>query len=79
VSFRLIVIPPGRDAEEFMANTDPLPNREAVGALALRVLAAEGVRFGIAGMQFARSVATADPGAVVTHGESNYSFRTEEF
>lgn len=79
MSFRLIVIPPGRNAEVYQTNTEPLPNREAVGMAALRALSTEGVRFGIAGMQFARMVASADLHAVVTHGESGYSFRTEEF
>ena len=75
--FRLIVIAP--KGETYPATTDPLPNRDAVGMAALRVLAGEGIRFGIAGLSFGRSVASADLGAVVTHEESGYSFRTEEF
>jgi hypothetical protein len=80
VSFRLIVIPPGRDAEVYQTNTEPLPNREAVGMAALRALAAKNIPFGRAGgMAFGRMVRDTPLGVVVTHGESGYSFRTEEF
>lgn len=78
MSYRLIVIPP-RGGERYQANTAPLENREAVGMAALRALAAEGVRFGIAGLSFGRSVASADVGAVVTHEESGFSFEIKEF
>jgi hypothetical protein len=76
MTFRLIVTRP--DQTEFLATTDPLPNREAAGMAALRALSGEGVRFGIAGMAFGREVRDAGIGESVTH-ESGYSFRTEEF
>lgn len=74
---RLIVIPPGR-ADPYPVDLAPDANPDAIGVAALRALSAEGVRFGIAGMQFARSVATAGIGVVVTYGESGYSVKIEE-
>lgn len=79
MGFRLLVTVPDRERSEFQANNDPLPNREAAGMAALRVLSDAGVRFGIGGMQFGRSVRDAPLGAFVTHEESGYVFRTEEF
>lgn len=79
MSFRLIVTRPDRERSEFQATTDPLPNREAAGMAALRVLADAGVRFGIAGMQFGRTVRDAPLGESVTHEESGYTFTTQEF
>ena len=38
-----------------------------------------GTSFGIAGMQFGRTVRDAPLGESVTHEESGYTFRTEEF
>lgn len=78
MSFRLIIACPDRDKSVYQVNTAPLPNRDAVGVAALRALAAEGVRFGIAGLSFGRSVRDAPLGETVTH-ESGYGFRTEEF
>ena len=75
--YRLVVTRP--DGSQFQSTTEPLPDREAVGMSALRVLAASGVAFGRAGLQLGRDIRDADIGGTVTHTETGYGFRTEDF
>lgn len=75
MSFRLIVTPPKDD--EYTVPT-PVEERDALRVHVLGELALHGVRHRSGGMAFAEMVSTADVGAVVTHGDSGYSFRIEE-
>lgn len=77
MSFRLVVTRP--DGSQFQSTTDPLPDREAVGMSALRVLAESGVAFGRAGLALGRDIRDADLGGTITHEATGYGFRTEQF
>lgn len=75
--YRLVVTRP--NGSQFQSTTEPLPDREAVGMSALRVLAKSGVAFGRAGLQLGRDIRDASIGGTVTHEGTGYEFRTEEF
>ncbi|MEH0417829.1 hypothetical protein [Streptomyces sp. B21-083] len=74
--YRLIVTRP--NGSQAHSSTEPLPDREAVGMSALRVLADRNIAFGRAGLTFGRQLRDAELGETLTH-ESGYAFRTEEF
>jgi len=76
MSYRLIVTRP--DGSQTHSSTDPLPTREAVGMSALRVLAAQNIAFGRAGLAFGRQLRDAAIGETLPHA-SGYAFRTEQF
>ena len=76
MTYRLIVTRP--DGSQTHSSADPLPDRDAVGMSALRVLADQNIAFGGAGLAFGRELRDAPLGATLTH-ESGYSFRTEQF
>lgn len=76
MNYRLIVTRP--DGSQTHSGTDPLPDREAAGKSALRVLADQNIAFGRAGLAFGRELRDAALSETLTH-ESGYSFRTEEF
>ena len=75
--FRLIVTRP--DGSQFHSTTNPLPDREAVGMSALRVLANSGIAFGRAGLALGREIRDTELGETVTHQTTGYGFRTEQF
>ena len=77
MSFRLIVTRP--NGSQFQSTTEPLPDREAVGMSALRVLATAGIAFGRAGLQLGRDIRDANLGETVTHAGTGFGFRTEQF
>lgn len=76
MTFRLIVTHP--NGTQVHATTEPLPTRHGVALSALRVLAAENIPFGRAGLAFGRQLREAELGETLTH-ESGYHFRTEAF
>ncbi|MCX4606870.1 hypothetical protein OG402_41315 [Streptomyces anulatus] len=75
--YRLVVTRP--NGSQFQSTTEPLPDREAVGMSALRVLADARVAFGKGGLQLGRDVRDAALGETVTHADSRFGFRTEGF
>ncbi len=77
MTYRLIVTRP--NGSQAHATTDTMPDREATGMSALRVLADQNIRFGREGMAFGRQVRDAAVGETVTHEASGYSFRVEQF
>lgn len=77
MTYRVIVTRPNGAQEQ--SSTKPLPDREATGMSALRVLAAKNIKFGPEGVSFGRRVRDAAVGETVKHEPSGYSFRTEEF
>ncbi|MFJ8538162.1 hypothetical protein [Streptomyces sp. NPDC093591] len=76
MTFRLIVTRP--DGTQAHSSTEPLPTRHAVALSALRVLAAQDIAFGRAGLAFGRQLRDAELGETLKH-DSGYAFRTEEF
>ncbi|MGW1616365.1 hypothetical protein ACWCQZ_44355 [Streptomyces sp. NPDC002285] len=74
--FRLIVTRP--NGSQAHSSAEPLETRHAVALSALRVLAAQDIPFGRAGLAFGRELRDAALGETLTHS-SGYSFRTEEF
>lgn len=75
--FRLIVTRP--DGTQTQSSAEPLPTRHDAGLSVMRVLAGEGVRFGIDGKRLGRQVRDAAIGETLTHEPSGYRFRTEPF
>ncbi len=79
MSFRVTITPPPKlKTDPYPTEEQPLLTREAASASALRALSLEGVRFGIAGLTFARRIAELPLGEEIKHEESGYSIRTEE-
>lgn len=76
MAYRLIVTHP--NGKQTHSSAEPLPDREAVGMSALRVLAAKRIAFGRDGLAFGREVRDAALGENVTHA-TGHGFRTETF
>lgn len=76
MAFRLVVTRP--NGTQTHSTTEPLPDRDAVGMSALRVLADQNIAFGGAGLAFGRELRDAPLGETLTH-DSGYAFRVEEF
>ena len=74
--YRLIVTRP--NGSQAHSSTEPLPTHHAVALSALRVLAAQDIAFGRAGLAFGRQLRDATLGETLTH-DSGYTFRIEEF
>ncbi|MFD8234009.1 hypothetical protein ACFV20_19275 [Streptomyces sp. NPDC059696] len=75
MAYRLIVTRP--NGTQAHSSTEPLPTRHAVALSALKVLAAQDIAFGRAGLVFGRQLRDAALGETVTH--AGYTFRTEQF
>ncbi|WP_033307348.1 hypothetical protein RFN58_06885 [Streptomyces iakyrus] len=73
--YRLIVTRP--NGSQAHSSAEPLPTRHAVALSALKVLAAQNVAFGRAGLAFGRQLREVPLGETLTH--AGYSFRTEQF
>lgn len=76
MAYRLIVTRP--NGTQTHASVDPLATRQAVALSALKVLAAQDIAFGRAGLEFGKKIRDAEIGETLTH-DSGYTFRTEEF
>lgn len=77
MSYRLIVTRP--DGTQLQSSTEPLPTRHDAGVSVMRVLATEGIPFGVDGKLLGRQVRDAAIGDTLTHEPSGYRFRTEPF
>ena len=74
--YRLIVTRP--NGSQAHSSMEPLATRHAVALSALKVLAAQDIAFGRAGLEFGKQLRDAELGETLTHA-SGYAFRTEEF
>ncbi|MFJ4926858.1 hypothetical protein [Streptomyces sp. NPDC088736] len=74
--YRLIVTRP--NGTQAHSSTEPLGTRHAVALSALKVLAAQNIAFGRAGLAFGRELRDAPLSETLTH-DSGYAFRTEAF
>ena len=75
MTYRLIVTRP--DGSQAHSCAEPLATRQAVALSALKVLAAQDVAFGRAGLDFGKQLRDAELGVTLTH-DSGYGFRAEE-
>ncbi|WP_055589333.1 hypothetical protein [Peterkaempfera griseoplana] len=77
MSYRLIVTRP--TGTQYQSSTEPLPDREAVGMEALKVLARQNVAYGRGGMEFGWQVRDAALGTTLTYGQTGFGFCVDHF